>query len=155
MANENKRSESKAKETNVENNTQQSFVSNNTRCYMKVRPLQQQETLTSKVGRIDILDNESLAFLTNEKQNAVHVDIRSLTHDKLYRSDRNFNPNQRNVSVGNEIFPRIIDNLLDGVSTVVLAIGAEDSGKTHTIFGKLSDPGLLVYFAHALFKKKA
>lgn len=36
----------------------------------------------------------------------------------------------------------------------MFSLGAEGSGKTHSLYGTLSDPGLILYFAAALFKRK-
>ncbi|EAR85881.2 kinesin motor catalytic domain protein (macronuclear) [Tetrahymena thermophila SB210] len=125
-------------------------------CILKVRPLFIHETLKYNKQMIEVLDKEALAFHSTSAQEDFYKDfVLNLTKDKIYRAHRMIPQDQPNIALYGSEFPQIIDNLLKGVSHALLAFGAQDSGKTHSIFGTLSDPGLLLYFAQSLFSKKS
>ncbi|KAL4464019.1 hypothetical protein ABPG74_005956 [Tetrahymena malaccensis] len=125
-------------------------------CILKVRPLFIHETLKYNKSMIEVLDKEALAFHSTSAQEDFYKDfVLNLTKDKIYRAHRMIPQDQPNIALFGSEFPQIIDNLLKGVSHALLAFGAQDSGKTHSIFGTLSDPGLLLYFAQSLFSKKS
>ncbi|KAL4510623.1 hypothetical protein ABPG72_004777 [Tetrahymena utriculariae] len=125
-------------------------------CILKVRPLFIHETIKYNRQMIEVLDKEALAFHSTSAQEDFYKDfVLNLTKDKIYRAHRMIPQDQPNIALFGSEFPQIIDNLLKGVSHALLAFGAQDSGKTHSIFGTLSDPGLLLYFAQSLFSKKS
>lgn len=117
---------------------------------MRVRPLFLHEGLKNSSNQvIDILDRESLIFTTGSGN--AKEDLMNLTREKLFRCHRTIPPDQTNFTFFTLEFPRIIESLLKGVSHAFLGIGGSGSGKTHSIFGTLSDPGLLLHFIENLF----
>lgn len=105
---------------------------------------------------IDVLDRQSLAFNLSNVDDGLSIkdNIMNLTRDKLFFAHRTIPQDKTNHSLFLLEFPDILESLLKGISHAFLAVGAKDSGKTHSLFGTLSDPGIILYFAKSLFTRK-
>ncbi|MCJ1360158.1 MAG: kinesin-like protein Klp5 [Icmadophila ericetorum] len=73
--------------------------------------------------------------------------------DQTFGFDRIFDDNTTQEDVFNETTKGLLDSVLDGYNATVFAYGATGCGKTHTISGTESDPGIIVRTMDELFKR--
>ncbi|KAG8903387.1 kinesin-like protein Klp5 [Tulasnella sp. 403] len=73
--------------------------------------------------------------------------------DQRFTFDRVFDETAQQVDVFEQTTKPLLDGLLDGFNATVFAYGATGCGKTHTISGTESDPGIIYLTMTELFAK--
>ncbi|KAF8339199.1 P-loop containing nucleoside triphosphate hydrolase protein [Cantharellus anzutake] len=73
--------------------------------------------------------------------------------DQRYTFDRVFDMDARQTDVFENTTKPLLDGLLDGFNATVFAYGATGCGKTHTITGTESDPGIIYLTMAELFQR--
>jgi hypothetical protein len=64
-----------------------------------------------------------------------------------------FTGESSNETVYDAMCPALVDGLLSGFNTTLLAYGQTSSGKTHTLMGTPTDPGLIILMIDDVFSK--
>jgi kinesin family member 18/19 len=84
---------------------------------------------------------------------SLFLPAQSLTvlQEKQYTFDRAFHAHATNSDVYSSTIAPLITHALHGINCTVFAYGATGSGKTYTMVGDASDPGLMVRSIEALF----
>ncbi|KAG9128278.1 kinesin-like protein Klp5 [Ceratobasidium sp. 392] len=75
--------------------------------------------------------------------------------DQLYIFDRVFDQDAQQIDVFEGTTKKLLDGLLDGFNATVFAYGATGCGKTHTISGTDTDPGIIYLTMTELFQRIA
>ncbi|EEB17282.1 unc-104, putative [Pediculus humanus corporis] len=127
----------------------------NIRVAVRIRPfskreiLENDEIVVQKEGKSVLVTNpkifEKQEGKTKKRTNKFVVDF-------CYDSKDPQTSNQE--AVYNEIGSEVLDSLLGGYNSCVLAYGHSASGKTYTMMGTLEDPGLIPRLCQGLFDKK-
>ncbi|QRW02067.1 kinesin motor domain protein [Ceratobasidium sp. AG-Ba] len=73
--------------------------------------------------------------------------------DQLYIFDRVFDQDAQQIDVFEGTTKKLLDGLLDGFNATVFAYGATGCGKTHTISGTDTDPGIIYLTMTELFQR--
>jgi kinesin family protein 18/19 len=73
--------------------------------------------------------------------------------DQVFAFDRIFDENASQTDVYEGTTRQLIDSVLDGYNATVFAYGATGCGKTHTITGTSSQPGIIFLTMQELFEK--
>ncbi|CAE6458507.1 unnamed protein product [Rhizoctonia solani] len=73
--------------------------------------------------------------------------------DQLYIFDRVFDQDAQQVDVFEGTTKKLLDGILDGFNATVFAYGATGCGKTHTISGTDTDPGIIYLTMNELFQR--
>ncbi|KAJ4368569.1 tubulin-dependent ATPase kip3 [Didymella sp. IMI 355093] len=107
---------------------------------------------------IKVLDERCLIFDPPE-DNPVHKIGRSYApqgkrvKDQTFAFDRVFDDTTSQADIYESTAKPLLDNVLDGYNATVFAYGATGCGKTHTITGTPSDPGIIFLTMQELFEK--
>lgn len=72
---------------------------------------------------------------------------------KTYNYDSLFGPNDSNPTVYKNCVQPIVDSVLEGYHATIFAYGMTGSGKTHTMVGSQSDPGVIPLSFEQIFKQ--
>lgn len=75
--------------------------------------------------------------------------------DQVFAFDRVFDENTSQTEVYEATTKNLLDSVLDGYNATVFAYGATGCGKTHTITGTASQPGIIFLTMQELFEKIA
>ncbi|KAG8764867.1 kinesin-like protein Klp5, partial [Ceratobasidium sp. 428] len=73
--------------------------------------------------------------------------------DQLYIFDRVFDEDAQQIDVFEGTTKKLLSGLLDGFNATVFAYGATGCGKTHTISGTDTDPGIIYLTMTELFQR--
>ncbi|CAE7226507.1 unnamed protein product [Rhizoctonia solani] len=73
--------------------------------------------------------------------------------DQLYIFDRVFDQDAQQIDIFEGTTKKLLDGILDGFNATVFAYGATGCGKTHTISGTDSDPGIIYLTMNELFQR--
>lgn len=73
--------------------------------------------------------------------------------DQIFAFDRVFDENANQTEVYEATTKNLLDSVLDGYNATVFAYGATGCGKTHTITGTASQPGIIFLTMQELFEK--
>lgn len=115
---------------------------------------------------IDIVDNQTLIFDPVDTENQPEHEY--YYHGKKFKSigakknkslnysfDRIFQPDTTNHQIFQTVTSHMVDATINGLNTSVFAYGATGSGKTFTMLGKPTAPGIIYYTARDIFEKLA
>ncbi|ROW11823.1 hypothetical protein VPNG_05015 [Cytospora leucostoma] len=110
---------------------------------------------------IKVVDDRCLVFDPPE-DNPVQRFSRSVVpatgkkvKDQVFAFDRVFDENTSQTEVYEATTKNLLDSVLDGYNATVFAYGATGCGKTHTITGTASQPGIIFLTMQELFEKIA
>ncbi|KUI70151.1 Kinesin-like protein 5 [Cytospora mali] len=110
---------------------------------------------------IKVVDDRCLVFDPPE-DNPVQRFTRSVVpaagkkvKDQVFAFDRIFDENATQTEVYEATTKNLLDSVLDGYNATVFAYGATGCGKTHTITGTASQPGIIFLTMQELFEKIA
>ncbi|CAL5990664.1 Kinesin-like_protein [Hexamita inflata] len=117
---------------------------------VRVRPQNQKELLNQSKSILQIQNGKQIVFdpATTESASG-HVRQKNLgfSYDYVY------NEKSTNTQIFNEAVNPLLDKLFAGFNLTVFAYGATSSGKTFTIQGSQSEPGILFQSLEQLFKR--
>lgn len=133
-------------------------MNNRLMVYVRVKPLYDQRSI------IDIVDDKTLIFdpLDSERE---PTDVyfyhgrqfkaigTKRCKNSQYAFDGVFNDGSSNRSIFETVTRPMVDATIDGYNCSVFAYGATGSGKTYTMLGKPSNPGVIYYTTKDLFEK--
>ena len=126
---------------------------------VRVRPLTGQETAAAgpDSSTVSVLDESVLIFDPSQARAAryrkgIH-DHHKRTRESKYAFDRVFSSSATQREVFEHTTKGLIDGVLDGYNATVFAYGATGAGKTHTMAGTPSDPGIMVLTMCELFDR--
>ncbi|KAJ3265083.1 kinesin-like protein Klp5 [Chytriomyces hyalinus] len=109
---------------------------NNITVAVRVRPLLR----TESESVVHVVDGNILSFDNRRSSSSVS---RSKVSDIRFAFDRVFGPAASQESVFDATAKPLVDLVVDGFNATVFAYGATGCGKTHTITGTPSDPGII------------
>ncbi|KAI8832113.1 kinesin motor domain-containing protein [Chytriomyces cf. hyalinus JEL632] len=113
-----------------------SSSNNNITVAVRVRPLLR----TESESVVHVVDGNILSFDNRRSSSSVS---RSKVSDIRFAFDRVFGPAASQESVFDETAKPLVDLVVDGFNATVFAYGATGCGKTHTITGTPTDPGII------------
>lgn len=123
----------------------------NIKVIVRVRPINERESQENYRQVIKVLDSKMLIFDPKEEQNPFfYRGVQQKGRDLLKKQNKElefmfdyvFDMDSSNDTVFEGTTKDIITDLLDGYNCSVFAYGATGAGKTHTMLGKDSDPGI-------------
>ena len=109
---------------------------------IRVRPLSQRET-NNNVKNIILVDKNKLNLINPEDNKS-----KDFQYDHIYDRETN------QQDIYNNVGKKIIDHAFNGYNCCIFAYGISGSGKTHTIMGYNSDPGLIPRISQSLFEQQ-
>lgn len=129
--------------------------------YVRVKPL-----VNDQKPIIDIVDNEKLIFDPIDTENQPQNEY--FYHGKKYQSigarrnknssytfDKVFDSFSTNYNIYETVTRPMVDATINGLNCSVFAYGATGSGKTYTMLGTPTNPGVIYYTSRDLFGKLA
>jgi kinesin family member 18/19 len=115
---------------------------------VRVRPLLKHDVIKKSIVRV--LDAKVVIIMDpSHDKNDVLRGNRS--REKQYAFDYVFEAGSSQQSVYNHTSKFLIHGVLDGFNATVFAYGNTGAGKTHTMIGSTSDPGIMVRIMNDLF----
>lgn len=109
---------------------------------------------------VDVVDDRMLIFdppdtnpLTKLHRNMFPSKPNSRIREHRFVFDKLFDTNASQNQVFESTTKPLIDSILDGFNATVFAYGATGCGKTHTILGTPSDPGIIFLTMQELYKR--
>lgn len=115
---------------------------------VKCRPLTEKER-----GRdIVRVNNSKEVVILDPDLSKDYLDrIQNRTKERRYAFDYAFAPNSKNSDVYERSISSTISGVVHGLNATVFAYGSTGSGKTYTMVGTQSDPGLMVLSLNTVF----
>lgn len=125
--------------------------------FVRVRPLTAEELGASGAATITVMDNNFLVFdpaqaRASKYRKGLH-DHSKRSKEHKYAFDRVFSEMATQRQVFENSTLSLIDGVFDGLNATVFAYGATGAGKTHTMAGTPSDPGIMVLTMCELFDR--
>lgn len=110
---------------------------------------------------VDVVDDKMLIFdppatnpLTSMQRNAFpNGNMRARIRDYRFVFDNLFDENTQQQQIYENTTKPLLDSILDGYNGTVFAYGATGCGKTHTISGSPSDPGVIFLTMKELYER--
>lgn len=127
--------------------------------YVRVKP-----QVDDQRSVIDIVDNEKLIFDPIDTENQPTYEYRGKNYQAFgakrnknaeYYFDRVFNSFSTNYNIYESVTRPMVDATINGLNCSVFAYGATGSGKTFTMLGTPSNPGVIYFTSRDLFGKLA
>ncbi|GJN23159.1 hypothetical protein PR202_gb10783 [Eleusine coracana subsp. coracana] len=116
---------------------------------VKCRPLTDNEQRRSR-HIIQVIDDKSVVVLDPDLSKDYLDLIQNRTKERSYTFDHVYAPGCSNADVYKNISSTIA-GVVHGLNATVFAYGSTGSGKTYTMVGTHSDPGLMVLSFHTIF----
>ena len=124
----------------------------NMKVVVRVRPLNGVESSTVQGSVIRVMDQNVLVFDPNEDCETINFPgsykkkrnniLQRRRRDLRFIFDRVFDERSKTTEVFENTTKNIVDGVLDGYNCTVFAYGATGAGKTHTMLGSPSNPGV-------------
>lgn len=127
---------------------------------VRVRPLSDKEQTTENI--IDVIDTSLLVYDPYMEARDTQYSYRGKQYNEIgkkanknlqFNFDRVFDTNEDNITVYRETTKDLVASLLSGYNCSVFAYGSTGSGKTHTMLGSSTDPGIIFFTMMDLYKK--
>ncbi|XP_031347617.1 kinesin-like protein KIF18A [Photinus pyralis] len=143
--------------------TGKSAAGGNIRVVIRVRPFSERENCSNHKNVIKIVDEHALVFDPKEDEEPFfYHGVQQRNRDIMKRANKHLNFTFDHVfgdSTNNEdVFEvstkTLIGNLMKGYNCSVFVYGATGAGKTHTMLGCNTDPGITFLTMLELFKQK-
>lgn len=134
----------------------------NIRVVVRVRPSNDKEQEQNYHNVVNVVDDQMLVFDPKDEEahffyHGVQQKRRDLLKkpkkDLTFRFDKVFNTETTNVEVFMNSTQNLIENLMEGSNCSVFAYGATGAGKTFTMIGNTSNPGITYLTIRDLFKR--
>ncbi|CAH2017778.1 unnamed protein product [Acanthoscelides obtectus] len=98
---------------------------------------------------------DGLERLWNVRVNCIWEADESSRHGEVYIFDHVFKQECTNSDVYGSVVEPLVDSFMEGFNATIFAYGQTSSGKTHTILGNKTDPGLFQLVSNQLFQHVA
>jgi len=108
---------------------------------VRIRPLSGKEAAAGHRPVVAAESNTVASIAKLERTGAVLQSEKGQMH--AYEFDRVFGEDASNEEVYRETAKRLVPKVLDGINCTIFAYGATGAGKTHSIMGNDSDPGMM------------
>ncbi|XP_014669233.1 PREDICTED: kinesin-like protein KIF18A [Priapulus caudatus] len=136
--------------------------SSNVRVVLRVRPENSQENAGGYRNVVEVLDDHVLVFDPKVEQSPGFFQGKKLRRDVRFRRNKDmkfafdhvFDKMATNEDVFENTTKSILDSLLDGYNCSVFAYGATGAGKTHTMLGNSTNPGIIFRTVIELYRRK-
>ena len=135
----------------------------NMKVVVRVRPLNVSETAGEQTPAVRVMDEHVLVFDPNEESEAMDFMprrrrrglqvLKRRARDLRFMFDRVFDDRAKNKDVFEHTTRAILDGVLNGYNCSVFAYGATGAGKTHTMLGSSTDPGVMFLTMVDLYKR--
>jgi hypothetical protein len=121
---------------------------------VRVRPLSKTERSRGHRSILEVMDRKVVVVKDpKEKQKKNDILRRNRSREKRYAFDYAFGPNTNSETVYRNTTEFLIDGVLDGYNATVFAYGATGAGKTYTMLGTETQPGIMFQTLKALFDR--
>lgn len=121
---------------------------------VRVRPLSKTERSRGHRSILEVMDGKVVVVKDpNEKKNKKDILRRNRSREKRYAFDYAFGPNTNSETVYRNTTEFLIDGVLDGYNATVFAYGATGAGKTYTMLGTDTQPGIMFQTLKQLFDR--
>jgi hypothetical protein len=120
----------------------------NIRVFTRIRPL-----LSGEVDDVSLTDGLPTVCISHETNDSVSVYIPRDVRRRTYTFDRVFQPSKDQTELFNELAP-FIQSAIDGFNVCVFSYGVTNSGKTYSMEGTKSIPGINRLAIEKIFEKR-
>jgi kinesin family protein 18/19 len=120
---------------------------------VRCRPLSPLECQLSTSETIRIMDNKILVLMDPIEYNGPSTVFKNRTREQTYAFDFAFDKYSSQITVFENSTKFLIDGIVNGYNATVFAYGATGAGKTYTMLGNESNPGIMPLTLQELFKK--
>jgi kinesin family protein 18/19 len=117
---------------------------------VRVRPILKHDM--SKKSCIRVLDSKVVVIMDPASGDKLDVLRANRSREKHYAFDYVFEPGSSQDAVYNHSTKFLIHGVLDGYNATVFAYGNTGAGKTFTMLGSKTDPGIMVRVMNDLFQ---
>ncbi|XP_050369605.1 kinesin-like protein KIN-8B [Argentina anserina] len=100
---------------------------------------------------VKVIDNKEVLVLDPDLSKDYLERIQNRTKEKKYCFDHAFDAECTNLDVYTKCISSVVSGVVHGLNATVFAYGSTGSGKTYTMVGTQSDPGLMVLSLHTIF----
>ena len=120
---------------------------------VRCRPLSPLECQLSTSETIRIMDNKILVLMDPIEYNGPSTVFKNRTREQTYAFDFAFDKYSSQITVFENSTKFLIDGIVNGYNATVFAYGATGAGKTYTMLGNDTNPGIMPLTLEDLFKK--
>eukprot|EP00271_Cylindrocystis_brebissonii_P007421 TRINITY_DN20949_c0_g1_i1.p1 TRINITY_DN20949_c0_g1~~TRINITY_DN20949_c0_g1_i1.p1 ORF type:complete len:764 (-),score=127.23 TRINITY_DN20949_c0_g1_i1:1400-3691(-) len=118
--------------------------------FIRLRPLSKEEAERGEVVMVEAVDPVVCIQDVVDAKNYLQSKLKK---GKQYSFDRAFSSSATQEEVYNASTANLVDSVLSGNNASVFCYGATGAGKTHTMLGTTSDPGVMLLALRDLFLK--
>ncbi|XP_071773301.2 kinesin-like protein KIF18A [Centroberyx gerrardi] len=138
-----------------------SDVCNHVKVVIRVRPVNDNEKCDNFRNVVQVVDNHMLIFDPKEQQipcfGSRRIQNRSISKkankDLKFVFDNVFGEDSTQVDIFENTTKGVLDGVMNGFNCTVFAYGATGAGKTHTMLGSQTDPGVMYRTMKDLFRR--
>ena len=120
---------------------------------VRCRPLSLSEQQLSSYETIRIMDNKMVILMDPIEYNGPSTVFKNRNREQTYAFDFAFDKNSSQNLVFENSTKFLIDGVVNGYNATVFAYGATGAGKTYTMLGNDSNPGIMPLTLRELFNK--
>ena len=120
---------------------------------VRCRPLSPLECQLSTSETIRIMDNKMLVLMDPIEYNGPSTVFKNRNREQTYAFDFAFDKYTPQITVYESSTKFLIDGVVNGYNATVFAYGATGAGKTYTMLGNDTNPGIMPLTLQDLFKK--
>ena len=120
---------------------------------VRSRPLSPLECQLSTSETIRIMDNKMIVLMDPIEYNGPSTVFKNRTREQTYAFDFAFDKYTSQQTVFENSTKFLIDGIVNGYNATVFAYGATGAGKTYTMLGNDTNPGIMPLTLQELFKK--
>ena len=120
---------------------------------VRCRPLSSLEYQLSAYETIRIMDNKMVILMDPIEYNGPNTIFKNRSREQTYAFDFAFDKNTTQETVFENSTKFLIEGVVNGYNATVFAYGATGAGKTYTMLGTESNPGIMPLTLKELFTK--
>ena len=120
---------------------------------VRCRPLSSLEYQLSAYETIRIMDDKMVILMDPIEYNGPNTIFKNRSREQTYAFDFAFDKNSTQTTVFEKSTKFLIEGVVNGYNATVFAYGATGAGKTYTMLGKESNPGIMPLTLTELFNK--
>ena len=120
---------------------------------VRCRPLSSLEYQLSTYETIRIMDNKMVILMDPIEYNGPNTIFKNRSREQTYAFDFAFDKYSTQITVFEKSTKFLIDGVVNGYNATVFAYGATGAGKTYTMLGTETNPGIMPLTLKELFDK--
>ena len=120
---------------------------------VRCRPLSSLEYQLSAYETIRIMDNKMVVLMDPIEYNGPNTIFKNRSREQTYAFDFAFDKNSTQTTVFENSTKFLIEGVVNGYNATVFAYGATGAGKTYTMLGTETNPGIMPLTLKELFTK--